>query len=90
MVTKAQQARTGAAPHPLVVIALVLVFALAVINAQRIAALLRADVETHATLGCPRPSEFETLLIFVNVDAYGRYTVKCGPAAGAGAYTRRK
>lgn len=47
----------------------------------------RAAIEAK----CRVPSEFETLVVFVNADAKGRLRVKCGPLTGGeGAYTRGK
>jgi hypothetical protein len=47
-----------------------------------------AAMPSSAQLACVRPSEVETLLVFVNVDAEGRVRVSCGSVGSAGAYVK--
>lgn len=45
-------------------------------------------VQTSARIQCQRPSEFETLLVFVNADANGVLRISCGHVGGEGAYVK--
>jgi hypothetical protein len=64
------------------------IFGLGLWAAPDIAAMISAPrkVQTSARLECPRPSELETVLVYVNVDADGSLRVECNAVAGRGAY----
>lgn len=95
MVTKATQQRIGAAPSLGVVLAIGAFLWLGLWAKDDIATwartwLIKEPAPQALELRCVVPSEFETLLIFVRVDADGLVRAHCGPAGGAGAYTRGK
>ena len=95
MVTKASQQRIGAAPSLWAVLAIAALFWLGMWAKDDLAAwartwLITAPAPQAAKVRCSVPSEFETLLIFVRVDAYGHVRVHCGPVGGAGAYRRER
>lgn len=84
--------RVGAAPSVWAVLAIGAFVWAALWAKDDLAAWLQSmrapAASSTATIKCPRPSEFETLLITVKVDVYGAYRIDCVPVAGAGAYRR--